>query len=125
MVSDRELMRLHVETLFVHDQRGDMVRVNEPSGKPSPRVFIGIAQDGVIHRFRDDVSNTRSSRPAFCVPEASPDTQNAILIEPGKRLAWSTRTAREPVRLISATSPSPTSTTAAVTTRACNEQQTT
>jgi hypothetical protein len=53
----RELMRFHVEALFMHDAAGDLVRVNEPSGARAPRFFLGRTADGAVLRFRDDVDH--------------------------------------------------------------------
>jgi RimJ/RimL family protein N-acetyltransferase len=50
-----ELMRLHVEALFTHDARGDLLRVNEPNGAPAPRFFLGQTNEGLVLRFRGDV----------------------------------------------------------------------
>lgn len=48
-------MQLHIETLFTHDPSGDMVAVNDPSGAPAPRFFMGVTRDGPVWRFRGDV----------------------------------------------------------------------
>ena len=50
-------MELHVQALFTHDARGDLVRVNEPNGAPAPRFFLGKTVDGVVRRFRYDVGH--------------------------------------------------------------------
>lgn len=55
MISDRELMRMHVEALFTHDADGHVERVNEPDGAPAPRFFLGRTPDGDVWRFRRDV----------------------------------------------------------------------
>src|SRR4051812_36180112 len=49
------LMRLHVDALFTHDARGDMLRVNEPNGAVAPRFFLGQTTEGLLLRFRGDV----------------------------------------------------------------------
>ena len=54
-IDGRSLMRLHIETLFTHDASRRMLRVNEPDGKPAPRVFIGRTAHGHELRVRDDV----------------------------------------------------------------------
>jgi RimJ/RimL family protein N-acetyltransferase len=60
MISHRELMALHVEALFTHDNAGGLVRANEPDGGPAPRFFIGTTLDSSVLRFRYDVpSNVR------------------------------------------------------------------
>lgn len=53
--SDRTLMRLHIEALFTHDAEGNLDRVNDPSGTPAPRLFVGRTVEGVVRRFRHDV----------------------------------------------------------------------
>jgi hypothetical protein len=55
-MSDRDLMRLHVEALFTHDDHGDLVSINEPAGRPAPGFFIGVTRDATVRRFRHDVS---------------------------------------------------------------------
>ena len=50
-------MRLHIEALFTHDANGDMLRVNEPNGGAAPRFFLGRTDEGVVIRFRHDVSS--------------------------------------------------------------------
>ena len=54
---DHELMRLHIEALFKHDDAGRMLRVNEPGGAPAPRFFLGRTADGSVLRFRHDVGD--------------------------------------------------------------------
>lgn len=57
MPSDGELMDIQVETLFVHDQNGRLLYINEPDGeKPlAPRFFLGRTRMGNIRRFRYDL----------------------------------------------------------------------
>lgn len=50
-----ELARLHVETLFTHDQDGRLLNVNEPAGAPAPRFFLARTTAGDLIRFRYDV----------------------------------------------------------------------
>ena len=56
--NERALMRLHIETLFTHDARGRMVRVNEPGGKVAPRFFLGRTGAGLEWRLRDDLDES-------------------------------------------------------------------
>jgi hypothetical protein len=49
------LMRLHVETLYVLDAQGRLLRENEPSGGRAPRLFLGRTGAGHELRFRADV----------------------------------------------------------------------
>ena len=39
MKSDLALIKHHVEALFIHDEDGRLVKVNEPGGGPAPRSF--------------------------------------------------------------------------------------
>jgi len=55
MLSDLELMRLHVEAEFTHDAAGQLVSTNEPTSAPAPRFFLGHTALGVIRRYRHDV----------------------------------------------------------------------
>lgn len=52
----RELMRLHVEALFTHDARAQLLRGNEPNGSDAPRFFLGRTAGGPVIRFRHDVN---------------------------------------------------------------------
>lgn len=54
-MNHRDLMRIHIEALFTHDARGDLVRVNEPNGVPAPRFFFGRTAAGDVWSFRHDV----------------------------------------------------------------------
>lgn len=56
MLSDLELMRLHVEAEFTHDASGRLVATNEPTATPAPRFFLGHTSLGIVRRFRHDVS---------------------------------------------------------------------
>ena len=57
MIGDAALMRLHVEALFTHDARGDLLLVNDVGGGPAPRFFLGRTVDGAVQRYRSDVSD--------------------------------------------------------------------
>ena len=58
VASHSELMRLHIEALFVHDAEQCMVRVNEPNGALAPRFFLGRTSDGIITRVRYDIGQS-------------------------------------------------------------------
>jgi len=54
--SDLELAQLHVATLFVHDSRGGLLRVNEPDpDAPVPRFFLARTRAGNLWRTRYDL----------------------------------------------------------------------
>jgi RimJ/RimL family protein N-acetyltransferase len=55
MINARDLMRLHLETLFTRDDAGRFIAVNEPGGAPAPRFFMGRTAAGNIWGFRQDV----------------------------------------------------------------------
>jgi hypothetical protein len=57
MTDELELMQMHVEALFTHDERGRIVRVNEFNGKPAARFFIGRTSLGNVVRVRNDVDD--------------------------------------------------------------------
>jgi hypothetical protein len=50
-------MRLHIDALFTHDERGRLLRVNEPGGGEAPRFFLGKTAEGVEWRVRFDVDD--------------------------------------------------------------------
>ena len=49
-------MELHVEALYTHDDAGNILRVREHEGARAPRFFVGRTPEGIVRRFRDDVS---------------------------------------------------------------------
>jgi RimJ/RimL family protein N-acetyltransferase len=54
--SDKELMVIHVQTLFTHDVHSRLLLVNEPGGGgPAPRLFLGRTAEGNLWRFRADL----------------------------------------------------------------------
>jgi len=54
--SDKELMALHIQTLFTHDTQSRLLLVNEPGGGgPAPRLFSGRTKEGNLWRFRADL----------------------------------------------------------------------
>jgi RimJ/RimL family protein N-acetyltransferase len=40
------VIRIQIETLYLLDRRGRLLRVNEPDGGPAPRFFLGRTADG-------------------------------------------------------------------------------
>lgn len=56
MRNDRDLMRIHLETLFTLDERARMICVNEVAGKAAPRFFLGRTAEGSEWRFRYDLA---------------------------------------------------------------------
>ena len=50
-----ELMRMHVEALYLHDARARIASTNEWRPGPAPRFFLGRTLAGNVWRFRTDV----------------------------------------------------------------------
>jgi len=50
-----EWMQRHVDALYVHDDRGRIVGVNQWNGGVAPRFFLGRTSAGHLWRFRSDV----------------------------------------------------------------------
>jgi RimJ/RimL family protein N-acetyltransferase len=90
-------MRAHVEALFTHDDAGRMLNVNEPSGKPAPRFFIGRTAQGSQWRFRHDVDDSLrrelelvcSSEPTTGEPLVSATYENILARVGPIRGIWS------------------------------------
>jgi GNAT acetyltransferase len=56
MLRDRDLMELHVEALFAHDDHGRLLHVNDPNAADAPRFFLGQTADGSVVRFRRGIT---------------------------------------------------------------------
>lgn len=50
-----ELMQLHVQALYVHDDNGRITAINPWNGGTVPRFFLGRTALGNVWRFRDDM----------------------------------------------------------------------
>ena len=48
----------HVAALFVHDQHGRLLTVNEPGGGAAPRFYLGRTDKGIIWRYRNDLDRS-------------------------------------------------------------------
>jgi RimJ/RimL family protein N-acetyltransferase len=57
VINAKDLMRLHVETLFTRDHAGRLVAVNEPGGAEAPRFFLGRTAHGNECWFRHDLDS--------------------------------------------------------------------
>lgn len=58
MISDFELMVIQADTLFIHNAKGQLKFINEPTAPeeyPAPRLFIGCTAIGSVCRFRYDL----------------------------------------------------------------------
>ncbi|MEJ7902119.1 MAG: GNAT family N-acetyltransferase [Thermomicrobiales bacterium] len=93
--TDLELMKIQIEALFTHDDRGRIVTINEPDGGPTPRFFFGRTSAGNRSRVRHDLPQAAARRlealairePVGGDPRAMPrrlDAMLAILGEAGE-----------------------------------------
>ncbi|XEC94519.1 GNAT family N-acetyltransferase [Paenibacillus tarimensis] len=57
MYTHSELMNIQAEVLYVHDQTGRIITINEYNNRPAPRFFWGQTNNGHVIRFRSDVPN--------------------------------------------------------------------
>lgn len=75
MLTDQELMAMHVRALFTHDARSRLLFVNEPGGGlPAPRLFLGRTRQGNLWRFRADLPKTLTGElEALCRDEPASD----------------------------------------------------
>lgn len=87
-------MRMHVEALFAHDERGRLVRVNEPSGGDAPQFFLGRTRQGSECRFRYDVEEeTALELEALCVDAPDADGSSPGWSDPSRYESVLARTA--------------------------------
>lgn len=71
--SDSDWLDLHLDALFVHDERGRILTRKALDGGPAPRFFLGRTPDGNCWRFRDDVPDAVVERlEALCDGEPAP-----------------------------------------------------
>lgn len=76
MLDDGGLLDIHVRALFTHDDRGRLLRVNEPWGaaRPAPRMFLGRTRAGNLWRFRADLPEALAEElGALCADEPDDD----------------------------------------------------
>jgi hypothetical protein len=72
MLTDQELMAIHIQALFTHDARSRLLLVNEPGGggAPAPRLFFGRTRLANLWRFRADLPEYLAEElEALCVDE--------------------------------------------------------
>ncbi len=63
MLSDLQLMQLHVAISFRHDARDRLLAINEPEpDHPAPRLYLGRTKGGNIWRFRADLPDALAQR---------------------------------------------------------------
>ena len=72
MLTDDELMDIHVRALFTHDSESRLLFVNEPGGTTiqAARMFLGRTRAGNLWRFRGDLpENLCEELTALCADE--------------------------------------------------------
>ena len=71
MLTDLELMAIHVQASFTHDAHSRLLLVNEPGGGDlAPRLFLGRTWAGNLWRFRADLPEILVEElEALCVDE--------------------------------------------------------
>jgi RimJ/RimL family protein N-acetyltransferase len=73
-VTQRELIAIHIATLFTLDANGRLLRVNEANGGVAPRFFLGRTPLGNAWQFRHDVDDDLvRALDAVCRSEADSD----------------------------------------------------
>ncbi len=50
-----DLMQMHVQALFVHDERSRLLSINDGQERVAPRFFLGRTGQGHVWRFRHDL----------------------------------------------------------------------
>lgn len=78
MLSDLELMEIHVRALFTHNSESRLLFVNEPDGAsmPAPRLFLGRTRAGNVWRFHADLPQRLVEElDALCADEPPSDVE--------------------------------------------------
>jgi GNAT superfamily N-acetyltransferase len=84
MTVDLELMRIEIDTLWVRDARGRLLRDAEPAGRPAPHLVIAVASDGQeiaiggavpdnVAREVSAIANASTSRDPSVAPDSLSD----------------------------------------------------
>ena len=55
--TELDLMRMHVEALYMYDGRSRIESVNQWDGGVVPRFFLGRTKEGNLWRFRSDLTD--------------------------------------------------------------------
>jgi len=78
MLTDLELMSIHVRALFTHNAESRLLFVNEPDSAvaPAPRLFLGRTRVGNVWRFRADLpENLIQELDSLCTDEPPVNTE--------------------------------------------------
>jgi GNAT superfamily N-acetyltransferase len=74
VLTEQELMAIHVQALFIHDANSRLLLVNEPDGGgPAPRLYLGRTRTGNLWRLRADLpASLIEELEALCMDEPPP-----------------------------------------------------
>lgn len=78
MLTDLELMHIHLRALFTHNAQSRLLFINEPDGGivPAPRLFLGRTKLGNVWRFRTDLpEGVIEELDSLCADEPSMDRE--------------------------------------------------
>jgi hypothetical protein len=78
MLTDLELMSIHVRALFTHNVESRLLFINEPdqTGAQAPRLFLGRTRRGNVWRFREDLpENLIGELDSLCAAEPPVNTE--------------------------------------------------
>jgi RimJ/RimL family protein N-acetyltransferase len=78
MLTDLELMNIHVRALFTHTAEARLLCINEPDGAvgAAPLLFLGRTRAGNVWRFRDDLpENLIQELDSLCAGEPPVTTE--------------------------------------------------
>lgn len=69
-MNERQLMEIHINTLYQCDHNGRLLAVNEPGNPPAPRFYLGRTPAGNQWRFRHDLpADTAAQLEVLCQSE--------------------------------------------------------
>jgi hypothetical protein len=78
MITDLELMAMHLRALFTHDDTARLLCINEPGNAvaPAPRMYLGRTRGGNIWRFRADLpAGLVGELDSLCADEPTLDSE--------------------------------------------------
>ena len=55
-ISNNDLMTMHCDALYVHNEREELVCGNDWLGRPAPLLWLGFTHTKILRRFRADVA---------------------------------------------------------------------
>ncbi|MGE6402513.1 GNAT family N-acetyltransferase [Bacillus cereus] len=80
-LSELELIAIQAEVLFVHNQVGKMICVNEQGNSKAPRFFLGRTREGNIKRYHYNLDSEMISKIEKLILECSNHIEIAKIIK--------------------------------------------